>query len=40
MTYEVLDGTLNVIRFPVEERARPTIELMRDIRPDVRVTTG
>lgn len=37
MTYELLDGTLNVIRFPVEERVRPTIELMRDIRPDLRV---
>ena len=37
MTYEVLDGTTNVVRFPIEERARPSIELMRDIRPDVRV---
>lgn len=37
MTYDLVDGTTNVVRFPVEERARPTIELMRDIRPDVRV---
>lgn len=37
MTYELLNGTLNVIRFPVEDRARPTIELMRDLRPDPRV---
>lgn len=37
MTYELLSGTTNVIRFPFEERVRPSIELMRDIRPDVRV---
>jgi hypothetical protein len=36
MTYDVLDGTANVFRFPVEMRARATIDLMRDIRPDVR----
>lgn len=40
MTYELLDGTMNVIRFPVEDRARPTIELMRDIRPDVRALSA
>jgi len=26
----------NVVRFPVERRARPTLELLRDIAPDVR----
>jgi len=37
MTFELLDGTTNVVRFPVEQRARPTIELLRDIRPDLRM---
>jgi len=36
-TFELLDGMTNVVRFPVEQRARPTIELLRDIRPDLRV---
>ena len=27
----------NVIRFPVERRARPTLELLREIAPDSRV---
>ena len=35
--FELLDGMTNVVRFPVEQRARPTIELLRDIRPDLRV---
>lgn len=36
MTFDLLDGTANVFRFPVEMRARATIDLLRDIRPDVR----
>lgn len=36
MTIELLPGTTNVVRFPVEERARPTLDLLREIAPDVR----
>jgi hypothetical protein len=33
---EYLPGTENVIRFPVERRVRPTMELLREIRLDAR----
>ena len=36
MRVERLPGTANVVRFPVERRARPTLELMREMAPDVR----
>lgn len=36
MRVEMLPGTDNVVRFPVERRARPTLELMRELAPDVR----
>ena len=37
MTHNLLAGTGNVLRFPFEERARPTLDLMRDLAPDCRV---
>ena len=37
MTFERLGGTTNVVRFPVEQCARPSMELLRDIRPDLLV---
>jgi hypothetical protein len=36
MRIELLPGTDNVIRFPVEMRARPSMRLLHQIRPDVR----
>jgi hypothetical protein len=36
MARDRLAGTGNVIRFPIEERARPTLGLMRELAPDVR----
>ena len=36
MRIEMLPGLTNVIRFPVERRARPTLELLREIAPDPR----
>ncbi|GAV34201.1 hypothetical protein ROTAS13_01864 [Roseomonas sp. TAS13] len=36
MRIELLPGLTNVIRFPVERRARPTLELLREIAPDPR----
>ncbi|MGD0108527.1 MAG: hypothetical protein ABSC06_31475 [Rhodopila sp.] len=36
MRIEMLPGMTNVVRFPVERRARPTLELLRDIAPDAR----
>jgi hypothetical protein len=36
MRIEMLPGMDNVIRFPVEERARPTLSLVREIAPDCR----
>jgi hypothetical protein len=36
MRIELVVGTTNVVRFPVERRARPTMDLLRDIAPDVR----
>ena len=36
MATELLPGTRNVFRFPTEERARPTLELMRALAPDLR----
>jgi hypothetical protein len=36
MRVELLPGMTNVVRFPVERRARPTLELLREIAPDVR----
>ena len=36
MATDLLPGTSNVLRFPTEERARPTLELMRNLAPDVR----
>ena len=37
MRIDVLAGTSNVVRFPVEERGRPTLDLMRMLAPDVRM---
>ena len=31
MSVELLSGTTNVVRFPIERRARPTLELLRGI---------
>ena len=36
MRVELLPGMTNVVRFPVERRARPTLELLRAVTPDVR----
>ena len=36
MRLELVPGTTNVVRFPVERRARPTLDLLRAIAPDVR----
>jgi hypothetical protein len=36
MHIEMLPGTVNVVRFPVERRARPTLGLLREIAPDLR----
>ena len=36
MHTELLPGTTNVIRFPVERRASPTLDLLRGIAPDPR----
>src|ERR1700692_1444344 len=36
MRIALVAGTSNVVRFPVERRARPTLELLRDIAPDTR----
>ena len=36
MRVELLPGMTKVVRFPVERRARPTLELLRGIAPDVR----
>ena len=36
MRVERLPGLSNVVRFPVERRARPTMALLRSIAPDVR----
>ena len=36
MRIELLPGMTNVVRFPVERRARPTLGLLREIAPDVR----
>jgi len=36
MRIELVAGTTNVLRFPTERRARPTIALLREIAPDSR----
>jgi len=36
MQTDAMPGTSNVLRFPVERRARPTLDLLREIAPDVR----
>ena len=36
MNIEMLPGLTNVIRFPVEQRARPSYGLMTEIEPDIR----
>ncbi len=36
MRIELVPGQVNVVRFPVERCARPTLELLRGIAPDVR----
>ena len=36
MLTELLPGTTNVVRFPTELRAGPTLDLLREIAPDVR----
>ena len=40
MRIDTLPGTTNVVRFPVERRARPTLALMRALAPDVREVLG
>lgn len=37
MQTELLPGTDNVLRFPVEMRARPSMRLLHQLRPDTRV---
>jgi hypothetical protein len=34
MRVEACNGTSNVVRFPIERRARPTLALLREIAPD------
>ena len=36
MRWELLPGTGNVYRFPVELAAKPTSDLLRSVAPDVR----
>jgi hypothetical protein len=36
MRIELVAGTTNVVRFPIERRARPTLALLREIAPDSR----
>ena len=36
MRVELLPGMKNVLRFPIQRRARPTLDLLREIAPDVR----
>ena len=36
MRVELLPGMTNVVRFPLEHRARRTLELLRGVAPDVR----
>jgi hypothetical protein len=36
MRVELLPGTDNVVRFPLERCERPTLELLREIAPDIR----
>jgi len=36
MSRDSSHGTSNVVRFPIEERARPTLDLLRELAPDVR----
>ncbi|CAH2605940.1 conserved protein of unknown function (plasmid) [Rhodovastum atsumiense] len=36
MRVEIIPGTRNVVRFPVELRARPSLELLHDLAPDSR----
>jgi len=36
MRIELVAGMSNVVRFPIERRARPTLDLLRFIAPDVR----
>lgn len=37
MRVEPLAGTTNVVRFPVERRAHPTMEVLHQVLPDIRV---
>jgi hypothetical protein len=36
MRFELVPGTSNVVRFPLPARARPRLEILREIAPDVR----
>jgi hypothetical protein len=36
MRIELLPGLTNVVRFPIERRVGPTLQVLRDIAPDVR----
>ena len=36
MRIALMAGTTNVLRFPVEQRAKPSLDLLRDIAPDLR----
>lgn len=40
MRIETMPGTTNVVLFPLERRAPPTLELMRELAPDPRVVFG
>ena len=36
MRIELTPGMTNVVRFPIERRAKPSMDLVRDIAPDSR----
>jgi len=36
MAHDSSHGSSNVVRFPIEERERPTLDLLRELAPDVR----
>jgi hypothetical protein len=36
MRIELVAGATNVVRFPVERRVRPTMDLLRELAPDAR----
>jgi hypothetical protein len=36
MRFELLPGMTNVVRFPIEQRRKPSLDVLREIRPDSR----